>query len=305
MNIKEFYKLKVGDKVKINKDVAKSYRSVKQMCKYSGEIATIQKCVFEARTPYIKIDLDSNMHCGWLGNGWAWTADMIECKVEDEPTIAEHLVKGNKIIVKLSNGKVGVAACSPDDEFDMCEGLKLAIDRAYGKVPGFKKGSKKSVKKNEAESKVKEVNRKATKGEWIKIVNPYDTKGKYKKGDVLKVIDTAWSEDVRTAYDGFGNTGTPGYNYINRDEYVVLENYKPEPEVKEVKRKAKAGEYVKIMDPFLSLGKYSKGDVLRVMSDRGVYGSSSAITCRTADHGEYTINDTEYVVLENYKPNKK
>lgn len=52
-----------------------------------------------------------------------------DCK----PTIVEHLVRGNKTIVKLSDGKVGVAKCNPEDTFDVYEGLTLALARAYGK----------------------------------------------------------------------------------------------------------------------------------------------------------------------------
>lgn len=50
-----------------------------------------------------------------------------------EPTITEHIIRDNKIIIKLDNGKVGVARCHPDDEFDIFAGTKLAIERAYGK----------------------------------------------------------------------------------------------------------------------------------------------------------------------------
>lgn len=50
------------------------------------------------------------------------------------PTITEHIIRGNKTIVKLSNGKVGTARCHSDDEFDIYTGLELAIARAYGKI---------------------------------------------------------------------------------------------------------------------------------------------------------------------------
>lgn len=38
------------------------------------------------------------------------------------------LVKGNKIIAKR-DGRVGIARCSPEDEFDIFTGARLAIDR--------------------------------------------------------------------------------------------------------------------------------------------------------------------------------
>ena len=49
------------------------------------------------------------------------------------PTITEHIIRGKKTIVKLSNGKVGTARCHPDDEFDIYEGLRIATARAFGK----------------------------------------------------------------------------------------------------------------------------------------------------------------------------
>lgn len=52
---------------------------------------------------------------------------------DKHPTITEHIIRGNKTIVKLSNGKVGIARCHPDDEFDIYEGLRIATARAYGK----------------------------------------------------------------------------------------------------------------------------------------------------------------------------
>lgn len=52
---------------------------------------------------------------------------------DKHPTITEHIIRGNKTIVKLSNGKVGKARCHPDDEFDIYEGLRIATARAFGK----------------------------------------------------------------------------------------------------------------------------------------------------------------------------
>ena len=75
-------------------------------------------------------DNDKVITCDSL---WGWD-DAILWEVENEPpTIVEHLIRGNKTIVKLSNGKVGVARCHPDDEFDIYEGLRVATTRAYGK----------------------------------------------------------------------------------------------------------------------------------------------------------------------------
>jgi hypothetical protein len=219
MNEKEFAKLKVGDRVRIvsKRDDGVCWNIFGKMDKWLGKIMTIR--VISNNYHYVMMNEDREEHIA----GWAWNRHMIECKVEDEgkqPTIVEHLVKGNKVIVKLSNGKVGVAACSPEDEFDICEGLKLAIDRAYGKVPGFKKDSK------------------------------------------------------------------------NVD-----------PKVKEVKRHAKVGEWVKIVAPYLPIG-YGKNSILQCVSDTALFGRINGISCLVSDKTVHSVNDSEYVVLENYKPKK-
>ena len=90
-------------------------------------------------------DNDKVITCDSL---WGWD-DAILWEVENEPpTIVEHLIRGNKTIVKLSNGKVGVARCHPDDKFDIYEGLRVATARAYGKpVEEPKEEPKKDVLK--------------------------------------------------------------------------------------------------------------------------------------------------------------
>ena len=135
-------------------------------------------------------------------------------KIEEPVTIVEHLVKDRKTIVKLSNGKVGVAVCSPEDEFDIYEGLRLATERAYGKAEPYKKPSS-----------VKEVERKAKVGEYVKIVTPMLTRGIYKKGDVLLVkYISVFGEMVSCVHTD--EVREWPFSVYNR-EYVVLENYKP------------------------------------------------------------------------------
>lgn len=66
---------------------------------------------------------------------------------------------------------------------------------------------------------------------------------------------------------------------------------------REVKRRAKKGEYVKIVDAIASYGNYKNGDILKIVDDvdyvRYGYGN-----------GQY-LYDSEYVVLEGYKPDKQ
>lgn len=297
MKEKEFKKLKVGDKVRI---VSKSlrpnirYNWNPMMDKWLDKVMTIREILNDGRLRMIE---DKGEHCGI---GWCWDHRMIAEKVE-YPIIVEHLIRGNKTIVKLSNGKVGVAKCSPEDEFDYYEGLRIATARAYGK------------------DEFKEVDRPAKLGEYIKIINPSVTFNRYGKGDILKVSEVKFGGLV-CCETSFGTA------CIGKSEYVVLENHKPEvkrefkcsavdaitsfaeamrawakafaPEVKEVKRRAEVGEYVKIVKPECTWNTYKEGDILKVV-DNSLF--SDMVGCETRN-GRVPVLDREYVVLENYKP---
>ena len=70
--------------------------------------------------------------------------------------------------------------------------------------------------------------------------------------------------------------------------------------VREVKRKAKVGEYIKIVDAKPCWGSYKNGDVFKVVSvyKSGVEIKKDGTPVTAAWH-------SEYVVLENYKPEEK
>lgn len=115
----------------------------------------------------------------------------------------------------------GIAKCNPSDTFDLYTGSRLALDRLFGKeIP-----------------QVREVNRKAKKGEWVKIVKaefvPVNDDGtpSYKNGDVLHIIS-----DVGYGYVRFreGEDRSNKRYILAQSEYVVLENYTPTEEVKEL-----------------------------------------------------------------------
>ena len=88
---------------------------------------------------------------------------------------------------------------------------------------------------------VREVNRRAKKGEYVKIVNAVSSYRNYKNGDILKIVDDTYG------YVRYGhNLGEALYDH----EYVVLEGYKPdkEGEPKEP-HKFKVGDIVKCNNP--------------------------------------------------------
>ena len=67
--------------------------------------------------------------------------------------------------------------------------------------------------------------------------------------------------------------------------------------IKEIKRHAKVGEYVKIVDEYGSCGRYKNGDILKIIEDTG------HVRYECGD-GEF-LYDSEYVVLEGYNPEKQ
>lgn len=81
---------------------------------------------------------------------------------------------------------------------------------------------------------------------------------------------------------------------------LMGEDVKPDNGVREVKRKAKVGEYVKIVDAKPYLIPYKNGDIFKVISTdkSGVVVEKDGTPVTAAWH-------REYVVLENYKPEEK
>jgi len=138
---------------------------------------------------------------------------------------------------------------------------------------------------------VKEVSRRAMVGEWVRVVNATtDRTNEYKNGDILQIVYRTPRNSIGKAYykDGVGK-------FLNDKEYVVLEGYVPEdkPVIREVKRPAKVGEWIRIVDFVIPCSGYSLGDIFQVKK-LGI------------DIGEiakpYWVEAREYVVLENYTP---
>ena len=80
---------------------------------------------------------------------------------------------------------------------------------------------------------------------------------------------------------------------------LMGEDVKPDNGVREVKRKAKVGEYIKIIDAKHLLISYENGEIFRVIGigNVGCKVKNSVKSC-------YVWHE-EYVVLENYKPEKE
>lgn len=109
-------KYAVGDKVRVRKDLVadRVYGYVvfrDDMEKYCGKTMTVDKIINTG-----KYKLKDASH-------WIWTDEMLE----DVKGI-NIFVDGSKVIAKRDN-KVGIAKCSPEDEFDIFTGARIAIDR--------------------------------------------------------------------------------------------------------------------------------------------------------------------------------
>jgi hypothetical protein len=123
--MKEF-KFKVGDIVKaVNND---KYGWTNKRNKWVGRVTRVDESSFCAKT----LEMENGRWIGYVFTGLAY-----EYFEKDDrmlhPVIEKHLIKGNKTIIKLSNGKVGISKCNPEDKFDEAIGAAIATLRAYGK----------------------------------------------------------------------------------------------------------------------------------------------------------------------------
>ena len=80
---------------------------------------------------------------------------------------------------------------------------------------------------------------------------------------------------------------------------LMGEDVKTDIGVREVKRKAKVGEYIKVVDEHSLFNTYKNGDILKVICT-----SNAGCFCKKTDD-ECFLWHIEYVVLENYKPEEK
>lgn len=173
------------------------------------------------------------------------------------------------------------------------------------------------VPKEKTKPEVKEVKREAKKGDWIKIVKPSFTEECYSKGDILKVYKRSrkhngvYCETKKKVNKYSGINNDKGNVIIVDTEYVVLEGYEPtkeetKPEVKEVKRPAKVGEWVKIIYPIIIDGLYEKGDILKCCHEYPEDRYTGIDVDLISYPGKtFHVYHDEYVVLENYQPEEK
>lgn len=119
----------------------------------------------------------------------------------------------------------------------------------------------------------------------------------YRKDNKVIALDKSTGEKAEANCNPADDFRTGAKLAFNR---LMGETVNPDNMVREVKRKAKVGEYIKIVDAKPCWIYYKNGDVFKVVS---VYKSGVEIK---KDGTPVTAEcHSEYVVLENYKPEEK
>lgn len=177
----------------------------------------------------------------------------------------------NKVVaLDKSTGKKAEAKCNPVDEFDFHVGAKLAFNRLMGE----------DVKPDNG---VREVKRKAKVGEYIKIVDAKPFLIPYENGEIFRVI-------------GIKNATCNVKNSVKsccvwHDEYVVLENYKPEEDdskihVGDMVEVTHRGHCYSTYDTWSGLGNYRQNYVKEVSVEDGMVAKVLNIANHDDVHGE-------------------
>ncbi len=127
-------KYKVGDKVRIRKDLvwgneySRKYGVSNAMLSHRGEIATIALVV----GGYYYLNIAGNRDYRY-NYRYRWTDEMLE--EVDEMNI--NIESDGHIVTAQMGDKYGVAKCSPEDEFDIFVGAKLALERLEEKCQPY------------------------------------------------------------------------------------------------------------------------------------------------------------------------
>lgn len=115
-------KFKVGDIIKANKESNKKYLVTNQKNGWTGKVTSEE----ENGLIYVKtLTPEEN-------KGSMYTVDERYFDLTGDNHIKKHIVNKNAVIVKLDDGKRGVAKCNPTDKFNLAFGTALAVARAYG-----------------------------------------------------------------------------------------------------------------------------------------------------------------------------
>ena len=115
-------KFKVGDIIKANKKSNYKYLLTNQKRNWTGKVTSEE----ENGLIYVKTLTPEEY------KGDMYTVDERYFDLVEDKQNITHIVNKNSVIVKLDDGRKGVAKCSPDDKFNLAFGTALAVARAYG-----------------------------------------------------------------------------------------------------------------------------------------------------------------------------
>jgi hypothetical protein len=219
----EKHKFKVGDRVKVKKDIVTLNRRTVGKCGTVKELLTDNYCSVEFD------EFVGGHDCNGFakeGHGWNHAEDALDLVKNQNETIVIYRNDNKVVALDKSTGEKAEAKCNPADEFDFRTGAKLAFNRLMGEDAKPDNG-------------VREVKRKAKVGEYIKVVYAMPCLIPYKNGDIFKVNCVTTSGCICKKSEE--NVG------LWHREYVVLENYKPEKEP-EKKDEICVGDTVKVTD---------------------------------------------------------
>ena len=212
-------KFKVGDRVKVKKDIVTLNRRTVGKCGTVKELLTDNYCSVEFD------EFVGGHDCNGFakeGHGWNHAEDALDLVKTQNETIVIYRNDNKVVALDKSTGEKAEAKCNPADEFDFRTGAKLAFNRLMGE----------DVK---SDNGVREVKRKAKVGEYVKIVDAKPFLIPYENGEIFRVIG------VKSATCEVENSGKRCLTWHR--EYVVLENYKPEK-----KDEICVGDTVKVTD---------------------------------------------------------
>lgn len=279
----EKHKFKVGDRVKVKKDIVTLNRRTVGKCGTVKELLTDNYCSVEFD------EFVGGHDCNGFakeGHGWNHAEDALDLVKTQNETIVIYR-KDNKVIaLDKSTGEKAEANCNPADEFDFRTGAKLAFNRLMGE----------DVKPDNG---VREVKRKAKVGEYIKIVDAKPFLIPYENGEIFRVI-------------GVKNSTCDVENSVKRcfvwhREYVVLENYKPEEKAqKDDDSEIRVGDMVEVTrsggcystyDTWSGLGSYRQNYVKEVSVEDGMV----AKVLNIAKHDNPYITLLDLALIQNPK----
>ena len=136
------------------------------------------------------------------------------------------------------------------------------------------------------EPEVKEVNRVAKVGEWIKIVHAVMAGSYYKDGDILKVVRIGGN----SVYIECGTV-------VWLKEYVVLENYMPEEKESEIPKEEPKKQIAKVGD-FIKIKEWSGGDKIGTIAEVVGIGCRNRVEYKSSNSPYGTYFSSFYEIVE-------